>query len=315
MFLAAAQACASTVPPDSTWPPLQGWRLSGSETCPISRRAILSCLLLRFAAGFTTFPLKCSALRSPASFLPPGGTVIKLLQRNTHEEHDLRPGHLRRSPVAVGLGCVGPGWRSEPLRLTVSRPGEGGPSSDLASQLPPPLLRTQPRLSTRRAPTGPHAITSLPVLPAPVAHEAPRHEVPLSLIPGKAVPRQYVSARTGQPVHRERPAVSNQAAAKGTGSSPLALPRWNLCPEGRGTGPALLTRAELRSQRPGLGGGTAGGCGSNTTLSFSFHQNLGEFHKQMFLRLSTYVLLLMYYFISVYLLLFLGKFPDPVNSR
>ena len=125
----------------------------------------------------------------------------------------------------------------------------------------------------------------------------------------------YVSARTGQPVHRERPAVSDQAAAKGTGSSPLALPRWNLCPEGRGTGPALLTRAELRSQRPGLGGGTAGGCGSNTTLSFSFHQNLGEFHKQMFLRLSTYVLLLMYYFISIYLLLFLGKFPDPVNSR
>ena len=184
-----------TVPPDSTWEPLHGWRLSGSETCPISRSALLSCLLLRFAAGFTTFPLKCSALRSPASFLPPGGTVIKLLQTNTHEKHDLRPGHLRRSPVAVGLGCVGPGWRSELLRLTVSRPGEGRPSGDLASQLPPPLLRTQPRLSTRRVPTGPRAVTSLPVLPAPVAHEAPRHELPLSLILGKAVPRQQVDVR------------------------------------------------------------------------------------------------------------------------
>lgn len=114
-----------TVLPDSTWTPLHGWRLTGSKTCPTSRRALLCCLLLHLAAGFTTFPLKCSAPRSPASFLPPGGTVIKSLQRDTHEEHNLRPGYLRQSPAAVGLGCVGLGGRSQPLRLTVSRARRG----------------------------------------------------------------------------------------------------------------------------------------------------------------------------------------------
>ena len=125
VFLAAPQACAPQSPArfkDSAWAPLQGWRLGGSETCRNPRSALLSCLFLHLAAGFTTFPLKCSAPRSPPSFLPPGGTVMKLLQGDTHEEHDLRRGHLRRSPAGRGFGMRGAGLAERAsLHLTVPR--------------------------------------------------------------------------------------------------------------------------------------------------------------------------------------------------
>lgn len=161
-----------TVLPDSTWTPLHGWRLTGSKTCPTSRRALLCCLLLHLAAGFTTFPLKCSAPRSPASFLPPGGTVIKSLQRDTHEEHNLRPGYLRQSPAAVGWWVWDAwGWAGGANLSGSQSPGlgGGGPSVDLASQRPPPLLRALPKLSKRRAPLGPlpsqACLSSLPLQP------------------------------------------------------------------------------------------------------------------------------------------------------
>ena len=125
VFLAAPQACAPQSPAgfnDSAWAPLQGWQLGGSETCRNPRSALLSCLFLHLATGFTTFPLKCSAPRSPPSFLPPGGTVMKLLQGDTHEEHDLRRGHLRRSPAGRGFGMRGAGLAERAsLHLTVPR--------------------------------------------------------------------------------------------------------------------------------------------------------------------------------------------------
>ena len=159
------------VPPNSTWTPLHGWRLTGSKTCPTSRRALLCCLLLHLAAGSTTFPLKCSAPRSPASFLPPGGTVIKLLQRDTHEEHDLRPGYLRQSPAAVGLGCVGLGGRSQSLRLTVSRARPAGEGRVLTWLLSGRLPSSECRQDSPNAgpPLGPvpsqACLCSLPLQP------------------------------------------------------------------------------------------------------------------------------------------------------
>lgn len=182
VFLAAPKACAPHSPArfnDSARAPLQGWRLSGSETCPNPRSALLSCLFLHLAADFTTFALKCSAPRSPPSFLPPGGTAIKLLQRDTHEEYDLRRGHLRRSPAGRGFGMRGTGL-AERTSLSASRspgPGWSGLSGDLASQRPPHLLRAQPRLSTRRAPTSAQAVTGL-CPPAPAAPEAPKARAP-----------------------------------------------------------------------------------------------------------------------------------------
>ena len=100
-------------------------------------------------------------------------------------------------PCSGGFGMRGAG-RAEPISPAHSLQGpagRGGPSVDLASQRPPPLLRVPPRLSKLRAPPGPCAITGLPVLPAPAAHKAPRHKLPQCLILRKAGPKQQVDVR------------------------------------------------------------------------------------------------------------------------
>lgn len=188
----------------------------------------------------------------------------------------------------MGLGCVGPGWRSEPLSTSRSPgPGWGGLSGDLASQRPPHLLRAQPRLSTRRAPTGAPAVQAC--APCPCGPEAPRHELPPSLTLGKAVPRRICKDREACAQSEAR--GLRPGRSEGVWVLLASSSTWNLCPEGSRTSPAELTGAELRSQDLRSGVGLQVGCGLNTTLSFSFHQNLGEFHKQMSLHLSTcYVL-------------------------
>lgn len=145
----------------------------------------------------------------------------------------------------------------------------------------------RPRLSTRRAPTGAPAVQAC--APCPCGPEAPRHELPPSLTLGKAVPRLICKDREACAQSEAR--GLRPGRSEGVWVLLASSSTWNLCPEGSRTSPAELTGAELRSQDLRSGVGLQVGCGSNTTLSFSFHQNLGEFHKQMSLHLSTcYVL-------------------------
>lgn len=161
---------------------VHGWRLTGSKTCPTPAEGpLLCCLLLHLAPGFTTFPLKCSAPRSPASFLPPGGTVIKLLQRDTHEEHDLRPGYLRQSPAAVGWWVWDAwGWAGGANLSGSQSPGApagGGPVLTWLPQRPPPPQERCQDSPNAGPPLGPFAITGL-LSSCPCSPRGPQAQAP-----------------------------------------------------------------------------------------------------------------------------------------